>query len=530
MQRFDSALSRRPFHNPLTAPAAHGSPYPMARPSGGARVGRRGERPGAWASGGTSAALARRSIATACALAAALGALAAREGQAGASDGNSPAAAAPRPARARAAPAVHRATRGAAASRWALQRFAASRAEASAAALLEDALLLELMDRLEARRAGPRRVLSAADIEHMLAFGELARELGCARAEQCPQVLFEQLQADRLLTPRLQRVGGALRLTVTALDTAGGEVAFEATLSGPTAAALREQLPALVTQLTGLPPPAPSRPGAAPPVQRLAVMWLEPRGVRAATARAITDIVAQEYHRLPGVEVISYSELEDLLRHADVECDLAGSSEALRCVMEASRALGNSRLLAGSVGLVDADNYFVSLQLLDLRAAGAPVLNRVQESYHGSPAELPHAARFAARSLIGAQRPQSAQIQLRLNAERATVRTGGRSYPLRDHRLQLGGLPPGRHEFQIVPESGEFLPAHQDFYLTSDPGNLRALRLESAPPPWYSHWWVWATVGVLAGAGAYWALRPARTGDVEVSSAPIGAALPFGAP
>ncbi len=133
---------------------------------------------------------------------------------------------------------------------------------------------------------------------------------------------------------------------------------------------------------------------------KLAVLDLEAKGVEKSTAETLTDIVTVSLKKLGVFDVISRSDIQQMLNFEESK-QLVGCTSNSSCIAEIGGALGVARVVTGSVGKVGS-SYVINLSLLDTKSA--KVIERESRSVQGNLDKLVdetgNAARFLVRSLL----------------------------------------------------------------------------------------------------------------------------------
>ena len=133
---------------------------------------------------------------------------------------------------------------------------------------------------------------------------------------------------------------------------------------------------------------------------KLAVLDLEAKGVEKSTAETLTDIVTVSLKKLGVFDVISRSDIQQMLNFEESK-QLVGCTSNSSCLAEIGGALGVARVVTGSVGKVGS-SYVINLSLLDTKSAR--VIERESRTVQGSLDKLVdetgNAAKFLVRSLL----------------------------------------------------------------------------------------------------------------------------------
>ena len=374
-----------------------------------------------------------------------------------------------------------------------VQRLQPVGVEAALARTLEEALTLEL---------GGRKgitVVSSAELEQTVQVAQEQVELGCDDLEQCMVEVQQKLQVSELISGKLSRLGGELIVTLGLLDVDKRAVQRRVTRQAKQVAQLRAALPAVVDELLGAAPARAAFRLESGQELKLAVMPLSARGVPAATADAMTQILSAELNGIESVSVISRDDIKAMLDKVQVESEL-GCTDNMECVVEIGAALGLSKLVAGTVGKIE-EAYVISLQLIDTRQA--EVVNRVLESFEGDADELKHAIKLGAYQLTGVDyKGRPGRVAFTFNVDDAEVRLGAQKLSLRGSELALGKLTPGRYSLRVIPDPDDYYPLQTDIYVAPGGANVRTFSVRETPTPWYGSWWFWTAVGVVVAGAA----------------------------
>ena len=113
---------------------------------------------------------------------------------------------------------------------------------------------------------------------------------------------------------------------------------------------------------------------------KLAVLDLEAKGVEKSTAETLTDIVTVSLKKLGVFDVISRSDIQQMLNFEESK-QLVGCTSNSSCIAEIGGALGVARVVTGSVGKVGS-SYVINLSLLDTKSA--KVIERESRSVQGN--------------------------------------------------------------------------------------------------------------------------------------------------
>ncbi len=360
------------------------------------------------------------------------------------------------------------------------------------------------------RRAG-WTVLSATEIALMVAHHKDRHDvLACEADEACLAQLAALADADKMLTGRLDRLGGGLLLTLGWSDAplAGrgqGEAVF-----AESERELVAQLPGALDRLVGGPGPARTATASVPLGSRVAVIELAPYDARAELAESLAPLLALELKRL-GFDVISRDEIRTLL-HYETERQVLARTSDPAALAEMGGALGVEYLVAGGVGRL-GDRHVIHLKLMEV--AGARVTARVAETFQGPELVVAQALRFAAATLVGAPVSGHGVLEVVAHAE-GVAEIDREARGLLPARFEA--LPAGRHRLWVGADG--YLELEHDVYVEAGGTVLVRPALIAIETRWYERWWVWGAIGAAAVAGGV-AIVAASTG-----STPPGSAIP----
>ncbi|MBW2732913.1 MAG: PEGA domain-containing protein [Deltaproteobacteria bacterium] len=271
----------------------------------------------------------------------------------------------------------------------------------------------------------------------------------------------------------------------------------------------------------------------ATPVQAsgLAIFRVDPLGVDSQTVARLEGLLRIELGRLVDAAMPSALRVQRLMQR---NRDLQACTGDVSCLAKAGRLLGVDRIISGNVGGL-GDSYVVNLKLVDV--SREKEVRRVQESISGDPNQLIEAVRVAAYGLVAPERLRGSLIVL-ANVAGAAVYLDGklvgrtplplqRNLPAKESQLRVskGGFTDALQKVQIrfqkmaqvvvtltVPEGAE--------RPSSIPHELRR------PMPWYTRWWFWATVGVVAaGAGSALGLALGKSSGTNCNAEPAACGL-----
>lgn len=193
------------------------------------------------------------------------------------------------------------------------------------------------------------------------------------------------------------------------------------------------------------------------------------------------------------------------------------------CLVRVGELLGVDRVISGNVGGL-AGSYVVNLKIVDVRSGKEQ--RRIQEPISGDPDQLIDAVRVAAYGLVAPERLRGA-VTVLADQPDADVYVDGRlvgKTPL----PAVHGLQVGEHLLRVSKEG--YTDVVQRVQVRFQKTAEVVVKLQppkgkgkaaAAPPrvrrpyPWYTRWWVWTAVGVVAagvGAGLGYAVSSKSSG------------------
>jgi hypothetical protein len=221
-------------------------------------------------------------------------------------------------------------------------------------------------------------------------------------------------------------------------------------------------------------------------------------GVDADLMRSLSDVlVTAAREKLIGrFEVVSQADIATMISH-ERQKDLLGCNET-SCFAEIGGALGADRLVAGSLGKIGA-LYVITIRHID--TVNSRVLGHVQDKVEGKVEILAEAVTQLTRSLLDPDQPYGLGfVRLR---EPGTLKIDGKA---RRAPVDREAVLQGSHEVVFLdPDGGEVWKQHVEI-----PPYQVTLLQAPIGPPWYTRWWLWTGVVVVAGgaAAAYLLTRP----------------------
>jgi hypothetical protein len=246
----------------------------------------------------------------------------------------------------------------------------------------------------------------------------------------------------------------------------------------------------------------------ATPVQagKLAVFRIDPLGVDAQIVARLEGLFRLELSRLADAAMPTAAQIQDALRRKP---ELQNCTGDVDCLCALGRLLKVEQVISGNVGGL-GESYVVNLKIVDV--AAKKELRRIQEPISGRPDELIEAVRVAAYGLVAPDRLRGA-LSVLADQPGAEVFLSGKSVgttPI--HRLD--GLSVGPYILRVSK------PGYADvvervrvrFQKTAQVVVKLQVPIDrgprvrppvARPVPWYTRWWFWTIVGVVAvGAGA----------------------------
>jgi hypothetical protein len=239
---------------------------------------------------------------------------------------------------------------------------------------------------------------------------------------------------------------------------------------------------------------------------KLAVFRIDPLGVDAQIVARLEGLFRLELSRLADAAMPTAAQVQEALRRRP---ELQNCTGDVDCLCALGRLLKVEQVISGNVGGL-GESYVVNLKIVDV--AARKELRRIQEPISGRPDELIEAVRVAAYGLVAPDRLRGA-LSVLADQPGAEVFLNGKSIgttPLR----RLDGLSVGPYLLRVS-KAGyadvaervrvRFQKTAQVVVKLQVPldRGLKVRRAVLRPKPWYTRWWFWTIVGVVAvGAGA----------------------------
>ena len=248
-----------------------------------------------------------------------------------------------------------------------------------------------------------------------------------------------------------------------------------------------------------------------PPVQagKLAVFRIDPLGVDPQIVAKLEGLFRLELSRLVDAGMPSAEQIRATLKNNP---SLQNCTGDVQCLIMLGQLLHVEQVISGNVGGL-GDSFVVNLKIVDV-AAGKEI-RRIQEPISGRPDQLIDAVRVAAYGLVAPERLRGALTVLTDQPGAAVYLDGaffGKTPLPTLHGLQVGShvltvrktgitdiVRTIRVRFQKTAQVVVNLPT----VLGRGPRGLANPTGVNRPLPWYTRWWFWTAIGVVAaGTGA----------------------------
>ena len=247
--------------------------------------------------------------------------------------------------------------------------------------------------------------------------------------------------------------------------------------------------------------------------QRVAIWRIDPLGdLSPEIVARLESLLTQEMGRIVGDIVPSIKSRQVQKRYRR----LRRCQGANRCLARIGRKLRAKYIVSGTLASLGQD-YVVRLKMVSCRTT--KTVRGIAEVLSGKKDQLIEAVRVAAYRLLAPKR-LTGSLQVLVNIAGATIYLGGKRIGVSPLRSAMSHLAVRKHTLRITH------PAHLDFIrkikvrfqkTTIVRVKLKKPRIAPVgplkgplppvvrdhPTPWYSKWWFWTIVGVVAaGAGA----------------------------
>ena len=257
----------------------------------------------------------------------------------------------------------------------------------------------------------------------------------------------------------------------------------------------------------------------------VALFRLEPLGVAPQIVQRLDGLLRLELSRLSDAAPVSLARVHASIRSRP---ELSQCTGAAACLTAVGRALGVQRIVAGNVGALGSD-YVLNVKLLEVDSGRE--LRRLQMALRGASAQLIEAVRVAAYRLVAPQKLRGA-LHVLANIAGARVTLDGR-YLGKTPVPIVDGLPVGEHQLRV--SKAQYLDVEQSVAIRLQKTKRIVVRLQTPPAsrarvkprlPWYTRWWFWSAVGVVAaGVGVGLGLASRSSGAVNCTARPAQCGL-----
>jgi PEGA domain len=261
--------------------------------------------------------------------------------------------------------------------------------------------------------------------------------------------------------------------------------------------------------------------GSSASARGLAIFRIDPLGVDPLIVARLEGLLRIELSRLADASMPGPAQIQAAMAR---QPSLQNCTGEVSCLVTLGTALGVDRVISGNVGGL-AGSYVVNLKIVDVKEAKE--LRRIQEPISGRPDQLIEAVRVAAYGLVAPERLRGAIVVLADQPD-ATILLNGKPVgktPLpTQHGLAVGtyilraskdgytdAVQKVRVRFQKTAQVVVKLKAPKGGV---GKGPVRPVEVRR-PYPWYTRWWFWTAVGVVAagvGVGLGYAIGGESTG------------------
>ncbi len=253
---------------------------------------------------------------------------------------------------------------------------------------------------------------------------------------------------------------------------------------------------------------------AAAAEQSIAILSIAGEPGDAALRQSLADALASELGKVPGLRVITKSELDSLLGFEKLK-DAMGCDD-VSCLAEIGAALGTDRLMTGTLatGRASGGSEFFSLTLQLVDPKSSNVAARLSETWEGgAPGLFSLLPALTLRLLYGEQAKSfRGSVLVSSSVEGAAVFVDGKQVgvtPL----FQPVALPIGKAKIEVTAE--DFEPFAALVVINRDETTGLVANLKELPSdPLYTRWWFWGGVGLAVAGGTTAAIMATRDGGL----------------
>jgi hypothetical protein len=248
--------------------------------------------------------------------------------------------------------------------------------------------------------------------------------------------------------------------------------------------------------------------------QKMAVWRIDPLGIDSAIVARLRGLLRVELARIASASMVSPLSVAKLASRPA----LRSCTGEVACLVRAGKQLKVDRIISGNVGGL-GDSYVVNMKLVDVGRRRE--VRRVQETISGTPGQLIEAVRLAAYRLIAPDRLKGS-LALLANVAGADVRIDGKLRGTTPLELQRN-LPIGKHTIRVSKlgyvdvvqtvavrfQKTAHVVVTMEVPQKGADGGTMVPRKVYRPYPWYTRWWFWTAVGIVAagvGVGVGYAL------------------------
>lgn len=367
-------------------------------------------------------------------------------------------------------------------------------------------------------RAGIATV-TTAELTNIADTEAIKQSTGCEADTACMAEVSSWANAELVVNGSLGRVGDAVTLTLTLVDSKNASVenrVSRAIVESDDLLAVTKQLVEELFGWEGAGNKITYRIAEGKAVS-FAVFDLSTAGLSEDAARNLTQVLSVELKRIQGASVIGKEDIAAML-NLEGQKQVLGCDSDTSCLAEIGGALGVDKLVVGQVGKL-ADNFIISLRLIS--PTTAKVDNRISENFVGTEATLIPAIRTAGRKLLGIESKEPGSLGVSSSELAATVFLDGKeqgSLPM----PPITELKPGRYNLRVLKEG--YFAWNGDVYVNPMDNTAMWIELKAKPEKWYKQWWVWTSVGaVAAGVATTLAITMKATPTTGSGSATINA-------